>query len=108
LFPNTFCNKGKERARPRSIDDALPGLTEGFDDQEVVRSHDVIPSQRALQIKAAQDGKKPDDADDEGRRKRRRLDEVWRYDVDRGGAVGVGMGVMEDADRVIIDDLDSK
>nr|XP_031864462.1 uncharacterized protein CI109_000376 [Kwoniella shandongensis]KAA5531534.1 hypothetical protein CI109_000376 [Kwoniella shandongensis] len=40
--------------------------------------------------------------------KRRRLNEVWRYDVDRGGALGVGMGVLEDQDRVIVDDLESK
>ncbi|WVF68779.1 hypothetical protein IAT40_003551 [Kwoniella sp. CBS 6097] len=40
--------------------------------------------------------------------KRRRLNEVCRYDVSRGGALGVGMGVAEDKDRVIVDDLDSK
>ncbi|WVQ96306.1 hypothetical protein IAU59_003410 [Kwoniella sp. CBS 9459] len=40
--------------------------------------------------------------------KRRRLNEICRYDVSRGGALGVGMGVAEDKDRVIVDDLDSK
>lgn len=40
--------------------------------------------------------------------KRRRLDEVRRYDVDTGGAVGVGMGISRDDDRIIIDDLDPK
>ena len=39
---------------------------------------------------------------------RKDLYETWRYDVDRGGAVGVGMGLEEDYDRVIIDDLEAK
>lgn len=39
---------------------------------------------------------------------RKDLNETWRYDVDRGGAVGVGMGLEEDYDRVIIDDLEAK
>ncbi|ODO00149.1 hypothetical protein I350_06774 [Cryptococcus amylolentus CBS 6273] len=34
--------------------------------------------------------------------------ETWRYSVDRGGAVGVGMGITEEHDRILIDDLDSK
>lgn len=40
--------------------------------------------------------------------KRRRLEEVRRYDVDTGGAVGVGMGISRDDDRIVIDDLDPK
>lgn len=40
--------------------------------------------------------------------KRRRLNEVWRYDVDRGGGLGVGMGMVEDDDRLVIDDHDIK
>jgi enhancer of polycomb-like protein len=40
--------------------------------------------------------------------KRRRLNEIRRYDADSGGAVGVGMGVAKDDDRVVIDDLDPK
>lgn len=40
--------------------------------------------------------------------KKRKLNEAWRYDVDRGGALGVGMGISEDDDRVVIDDLDIK
>jgi hypothetical protein len=40
--------------------------------------------------------------------KRRRLNEIRRYDVDSGGAVGVGMGTLRDDDRVVIDDLDPK
>jgi hypothetical protein len=40
--------------------------------------------------------------------KRRRLNEIRRYDVDSGGAVGVGMGTVRDDDRVVIDDLDPK
>lgn len=49
-----------------------------------------------------------DDLEEEGRAKRRRLNEMWRYDVDSGGAVGVGMGVNGDEERVIIDDLEPK
>ena len=44
----------------------------------------------------------------EDRAQVRRMNEVWRYDVDRGGALGVGMGITEDEDRIIIDDLDPK
>ena len=40
--------------------------------------------------------------------KRRRLNETWRYDVDRGGGLGVGMGLVEDDDRLVIDDHDIK
>jgi pyruvate/2-oxoglutarate dehydrogenase complex dihydrolipoamide acyltransferase (E2) component len=40
--------------------------------------------------------------------KRRRLNEIRRYDVDSGGAIGVGMGIVRDDDRVVIDDLDPK
>ncbi|WWC71031.1 uncharacterized protein I206_104984 [Kwoniella pini CBS 10737] len=40
--------------------------------------------------------------------KRRKLNELSRYDTSRGGALGVGMGMEEDLDRVIVDDLDSK
>jgi enhancer of polycomb-like protein len=40
--------------------------------------------------------------------KRRRLNEICRYNVDSGGGVGVGMGMTADDDRVIIDDLDVK
>jgi hypothetical protein len=47
-------------------------------------------------------------SDGERNAKRRRLNEIRRYDVDSGGAVGVGMGVAKDDDRVIIDDMDSK
>lgn len=39
---------------------------------------------------------------------RKDLNEIWRYDVDRGGVVGVGMGLEEDYDRVIIDDFEVK
>ncbi|WRT68052.1 uncharacterized protein IL334_005027 [Kwoniella shivajii] len=46
--------------------------------------------------------------DIESPNKRRRLNEAWRYDVSRGGALGVGMGMEEDIDRVVVDDLDSK
>lgn len=45
---------------------------------------------------------------DEFSAKRRRLNEVWRYDVDHGGALGVGMGVAGNGDWVLIDDLDPK
>lgn len=45
---------------------------------------------------------------DDRQAKRRRLNEIRRYDVDSGGAVGVGMGTLRDDDRVVIDDLDPK
>ena len=47
---------------------------------------------------------------DDGRAeiKRRRLNESVRYDVNRGGAVGVGMGITEDNDHIVIDDYDPK
>ncbi|WVR06584.1 hypothetical protein IAU60_003616 [Kwoniella sp. DSM 27419] len=45
---------------------------------------------------------------DDHSEKRRKLNEIWRYDVSKGGALGVGMGVVEDQDRVIIDDMDQK
>jgi enhancer of polycomb-like protein len=40
--------------------------------------------------------------------KKRKYDEMWRYDADSGGAIGVGMGVSQEDDRVVIDDLDLK
>jgi enhancer of polycomb-like protein len=49
-----------------------------------------------------------DAADERHEAKRRRLNEMCRYDVNKGGALGVGMGVSADEDRVIIDDLDLK
>lgn len=52
-----------------------------------------------------------DDADEDERdaaAKRRKLNEIWRYDADHGGCVGVGMGISEDQDRIVIDDLDAK
>ncbi|WWC88395.1 uncharacterized protein L201_003306 [Kwoniella dendrophila CBS 6074] len=49
-----------------------------------------------------------EEGEDEQHSKRRRLNEIARYDVSRGGALGVGMGMEEDIDRVVVDDLDSK
>ncbi|WVW84986.1 hypothetical protein I302_107022 [Kwoniella bestiolae CBS 10118] len=49
-----------------------------------------------------------EDEEDELSSKRRKLNEVSRYDVSRGGALGVGMGMEEDMDRVVVDDFDSK
>lgn len=40
--------------------------------------------------------------------KRKRLNETCRYDVNKGGALGVGMGVGDEEDRIIIDDTDIK
>jgi enhancer of polycomb-like protein len=57
------------------------------------------------------------DADDEdtqdddlkpGSRKRQRLNEIMRYDSSQGGAVGVGMGLTGDDDRLVLDDYDIK
>ena len=49
-----------------------------------------------------------EEVDERNDAKRRRLNEMCRYDVNKGGALGVGMGVSADEDRVIIDDLDLK
>jgi enhancer of polycomb-like protein len=49
-----------------------------------------------------------DEEDAYAEAKRRRLNEVWRYNVDRGGGLGVGMGIIEDDDRLVIDDHDIK
>nr|ODN91801.1 hypothetical protein L203_01053 [Cryptococcus depauperatus CBS 7841] len=49
-----------------------------------------------------------DDVEPVERKKQKNPDEIWRYDVDKGGALGVGMGLEDDQDRVIIDDLESK
>ena len=54
------------------------------------------------------DDAEPSDDEQAQQSKRRRLNEVRRYDVDGGGAVGVGMGISRDDDRIIIDDLDPK
>lgn len=48
------------------------------------------------------------DSDDESPRKRQRLNETMRYDASRGGAIGVGMGVSSEDDRIVVDDYDSK
>lgn len=54
------------------------------------------------------DADTPDEDETVQQSKRRRLNEVRRYDVDSGGAVGVGMGISRDDDRIIIDDQDPK
>lgn len=81
LFPDTLGDKPSRR-RPRSIDE----VEEDKEDED-----------------ANEDWPLPT-----GGAKKRKLNEIWRYDVDRGGALGVGMGVPEDDDRVVIDDLDVK
>jgi enhancer of polycomb-like protein len=58
--------------------------------------------------KSIEDALEEDEDETEREAKRRRLNEVRRYDVDSGGAVGVGMGTGRDDDRVVIDDLDAK
>lgn len=81
MFPDQISTK-PSRPRPRSID-------------EVEKEEDGDE---------AMDG---EDASEESA-KRRRLNEICRYNVDSGGGVGVGMGMTADDDRVIIDDLDVK
>lgn len=68
---------------------------------------DKVHSKRPKSIDDV-DADTSDEDETERQSKRRRLDEVRRYDVDSGGAVGVGMGISRDDDRIIIDDLDPK
>ncbi|OCF37306.1 hypothetical protein I316_01215 [Kwoniella heveanensis BCC8398] len=80
LFPDRSPRKSTS-PRPRSVDEVLEAR-----EQEREREEEEADSPS----------------------KRRRLNEICRYDVSRGGALGVGMGVAEDQDRVIVDDLESK
>jgi len=71
----------------------------------------VTPPTTALALPSTVRAAPSDDLDPEEiyrQAKRRRLNEIRRYDVDSGGAVGVGMGTLRDDDRVVIDDLDPK
>ena len=67
-----------------------------------------LASRRPKSIEDVFDNMDEAEQTNEGRAKRRRLNEVWRYDVDHGGALGVGMGMAEDEDRILIDDLHPK
>jgi len=123
LFPDTFCGKGKEREidRPKSIDDAVrardeedeaEGDVEMVEEGHAERDRAIIERGGAGKVSEAQRTHKDESPEgvvkEEWGRERRRLNEIWRYDVDRGGALGIGMGMGEDEDRVIIDDLDPK
>ena len=71
----------------------------------------VTPTTTALTLPPTTRAAPSDELDPEEvyrQAKRRRLNEIRRYDVDSGGAVGVGMGTLRDDDRVVIDDLDPK
>jgi hypothetical protein len=76
--------------------------TAGEDKVNTTADVDVVmtDTSKAARVRVPSDGERI--------AKRRRLNEMRRYDVDSGGAVGVGMGVAKDDDRVIIDDMDSK
>lgn len=65
-------------------------------------------SKRPKSIDDVDAAETPDEDESARQSKRRRLDELRRYDVDTGGAVGVGMSISRDDDRIIIDDLDPK
>ena len=71
---------------------------------------DTFCSKSALRRPRSIDEVDNEDKDEtmEDRTKMRRLNEIWRYDAERGGALGVGMGDPEDEDRIVIDDLDPK
>ncbi|ORY30601.1 enhancer of polycomb-like-domain-containing protein [Naematelia encephala] len=99
LFPDTLCLRPASR-RPRSIDD-IPQRKDDDEEEEDEDEDEDDGDEAAERVQ--------DDGDDTfSSTKRRRLNEIWRYDADHGGAVGVGMGLAGDEDRVIIDDLDPK
>ncbi|WVQ65343.1 uncharacterized protein L199_003519 [Kwoniella botswanensis] len=67
---------------------------------------DTVPSPNSSRRPKSIDEVEEDE--DDWSQKRRKLNELSRYDVSRGGALGVGMGMEEDMDRVVVDDFDSK
>jgi enhancer of polycomb-like protein len=89
------CHRGKMPTAPSEYSDWL------FPDSSVNKDYSARP-------KSIEDALEEDEDETEREAKRRRLNEVRRYDVDSGGAVGVGMGTGRDDDRVVIDDLDAK
>ena len=67
----------------------------------------LVPRRRPKSIDDVDDDAM--DAEDESFDARmQRLREGFRYDVDSGGAVGIGMGMSNNEDRLVIDDLDPK
>jgi hypothetical protein len=91
------------------VDEATPAPTEPVAGDKAVGG--VTPTTTALALPSTTRAAPSDELDPEEayrQAKRRRLNEIRRYDVDSGGAVGVGMGTLRDDDRVVIDDLDPK
>jgi hypothetical protein len=91
------------------VDEATPAPVDSAAGDKTVEG--VTPTTAALALPSTVRAAPSDELDpDESHRqaKRRRLNETRRYDVDSGGAVGVGMGTLRDDDRVVIDDLDPK
>jgi hypothetical protein len=91
------------------VDEATPAPGEPAAGDKTVGG--VTPSTTALALPSTTRAAPSDELDPEEvyrQAKRRRLNEIRRYDVDSGGAVGVGMGTLRDDDRVVIDDLDPK
>jgi hypothetical protein len=91
------------------VDEATPAPTEPAAGDKTAEG--VTPTTTALTLPSTTRAAPSDEVDPEEiyrQAKRRRLNEIRRYDVDSGGAVGVGMGTLRDDDRVVIDDLDPK
>jgi hypothetical protein len=91
------------------VDEATPAPTDPVAGDKTVAG--ATPTTTALTLPSTTRAATSDELDPEEvcrQAKRRRLNEIRRYDVDSGGAVGVGMGTLRDDDRVVIDDLDPK
>jgi hypothetical protein len=91
------------------VDEATPAPGDHAAGDKTVEG--VTPTTTALALPSTTRAAPSDELDPEEayrQAKRRRLNEIRRYDVDSGGAVGVGMGTLRDDDRVVIDDLDPK
>lgn len=94
----TACHRGKPPTNPGGYADWL------FPDSSADKSYSARP--KSIDDVSKETVEEEDEIERDA--KRRRLNEVRHYDVDSGGAVGVGMGVARDDDRVVIDDLDAK
>jgi hypothetical protein len=91
------------------VDEATPAPTDQVAGDKAVAG--ATPTTTAVTLPSTTRAATSDELDPEEvyrQAKRRRLNEIRRYDVDSGGAVGVGMGTLRDDDRVVIDDLDPK
>lgn len=72
------------------------------------RSGSRVSRRRPRSIDEVEDEVDEQEGERQAEMKRRKVDEVWRYDASRGGALGVGMGLGNDEDHFVLDDLDAK